>query len=104
MAIGVHESAQLVERARKLGNALEAGEGRGAFADAGYGEGDHAQGQRVLRNAESALEEAKRPPGTMLKVKQLGRAYRGWLESRGEDLKRDGVKALTPQLAARHAM
>jgi hypothetical protein len=104
MTIGVHEATQVVERARKLVNALEAGDGRGAFADAGYGEGDHAQGQRVLQAAEAALDEAKRPPTTSLKVKQLTRAYRGWLEIRGEELKRNGLKAIAPKLAVRHAM
>jgi hypothetical protein len=104
MAMGVFEATPIVERARRLVHTLEAGDGRAAFSDAGYGEGDHAQGQRLLRNAEAALEEAKRPPNAAQKARQFGRAYRSWLEARGEDLRRDGLKALAPRLTARHAM
>jgi hypothetical protein len=104
MATGVHDAKLIVERGRKLVSALEAGDGRAAFSEAGYGEGDHAQGQRLLRNANAALAEAERPKTTSLLAKQYWRAYRQWLEVRGEELRRDGLKALNPKLASRNAM
>jgi hypothetical protein len=102
--IGVHDAGQLVERARKLVHTLESGDGRSLFSDLGYGEGDHAQGQRVLRNAERALEEAKRPPTAGLRLRQYARAAGAWADLRREDLRRDGLKALAPRQALRHGM
>ena len=104
MGIGVHDATQIVERGRKMVNALEAGDGRVAFSDAGYGEGDHAQGQRLLQNAEAALDEAAKPVTATLRARQYWRAYRGWLDLRGEELRRDGFHALHPRLASRNTM
>jgi hypothetical protein len=104
MAIGVHDATLIVERGRKMVNALEAGDGRAAFSDAGYGEGDHAQGQRLLGNAETALHEATQPMTPAVRARQYWKAYRGWLELRGEELRRDGLLAIHPKLARGHAM
>ncbi len=104
MAIGVHDGLELIERGRKLVLSLEAGDGRAAFSDAGYGEGDHAQGLRLLNNAELALIEAQKPASRSLRTQQYLRAYRGWLDVRGEELRRDGLHALHPKLVRGHAL
>ena len=103
MVIGIEEASALVDRARKLVDALEAGDGRATFVEAGYGEGDHAQGQRLRGAAEEALDEARRPPTLGLKLRQGGRTCAAWWDARLEELKVEAVGALAPSRLLRSA-
>jgi hypothetical protein len=103
MSISIEEASTLVDRAGKLVDALEAGSGRAAFIEAGYGEGDHARGQRVRRAAEEALAEARHAPTLALKLHQGGRACAAWWDARLEELKLEALGALAPSRVLRAA-